>query len=230
MHGTLVGILLLAVVAGCPGSDKRAGAGSSAATEVPPTPRIDPAFVRAAFGPGYQLAGEALVEDLDPRLGVEALLATTRAGRYQVAVVRGNRQVLARAPLAGKVLGQADITFVGKLAGKDLLPTGNLSQSARVFLLPIETLVYHRSVCGLLAFRYRPDALSLVGEFSCKCWRPEAGGDGVDPLRLMKVTRDEDAAKVEMVEEQGETAVYRWDPSLAAFVMTHGGKASAKQR
>lgn len=229
MREALALVAALLLVGGCPSEERRAAPGPGA-EEIPLPPRLDAAFLQAAFGAGFSLATEPLLEDLDPRPGTEALAAIARAGRYEVVVVRGNRQVLARAPLAGKVLGQTDITHVGKLQAQDLLPTSALIQSPRAYLLPIETLVYQRSVCGILAFRYRRDALALVGEFSSKCWRKEAGGEGGDPMRFMKVIRDGDKVVVQMQEELDEAAVHRWDPALGAFVSPSAGKAGARQR
>jgi hypothetical protein len=226
----LLGALTLG---GCPPAKETPRAGSGSATEVPPVPLVTQSFVQAAFGPGFNLAGEALVEEIDSRPGPEAIFAVSRAGRYELAVARGNHQILARAPLAGKILGHADITFVGKVKAEDLLPKSELVTNPRAFLLPIETLVYHRSVCGILAFRYRRDALVFVGEFQCKCWRKEAGGEGGDPFAFMKIVRESgkgDTVKVEMKEEEGETAVHRWDTSLGAFLSPSAGKAGAKQR
>jgi hypothetical protein len=222
---------LTLVLLGCPPPrEKPKGGGTSPPAEALLPPRVDDAFLRAAFGAGFRLAGDVLIRDLDPRPGQEAIFAITKGGHFELVVVRGDRQVLARAPLAGKVLGQADITLVGKLQALDLLPTGPLITSPTAYLLPIETLVYQRSVCGILAFRYRRDALVLVGEFSCKCWRKEAGGEGGDPISFMKVTGEGANIRVEMQEDQGETGVHRWDASLGAFISQSAGKAGAKQR
>jgi len=181
--------------------------------EVPPTPRVDSAFLRQALGPGLELANTPLVQDIDPRPGTEALVAVHRKGKgHEVALLRGNHQVLARAPLGGKILANAAIEAVGPFKEMDLWGDGGKS-----FLMPVDTLVYHRSVCGILAFRYRYNSLSLVGEFATKCWRKESGGDGGDPFASLKVDRQGKLLRIETVDDEGKR-LYRWDPSQQAFL------------
>ncbi len=219
-------LLPLVLLAACPEEKTKPKTDDPPSEPAPPPPRVDLAFVQKAMGPGFALANHPLVDDLDPRPGVEALVAIHQGGkRYQVAVVRGDHQVLARAPLAGKVLGQTDLTWVGDFRPAPLLPDGK-----KAFLMPIETLVYHRSVCGILAFRYRAEALSVVGEFSTRCWRKEAGGEGGDPFSMMSVKREGDAAIVETKDEGGETSRYTWDATSNAFSSPTAGKSGAKQR
>ena len=181
--------------------------------EEPPTPRIDSAFLRQALGPGLELANTPLIGDIDPRPGTEALVAVHKAGKgHEVAVIRGNHQVLARAPLGGKILANAAIEAIGSFKPMDLWGDGGKS-----FLMPVDTLVYHRSVCGILAFRYRYNSLSLVGEFATKCWRKESGGDGGDPFARFKVERQGKLLRIETVDDEGQR-LYRWDPSQQAFL------------
>ena len=176
-------------------------------------PRVDRAFVEQALGAGLALANTPLVEEMDHREGAEALVATHRGGRqFQVAVVRGNLEVLARAPLGGKVLAHANVRAVGAFKSMDLFDDGT-----RVHLLPVETEVVKRPVCGILALRYRRDTLSLIGEFGCKCWRRSAGGDDVDPFGYFKVLRDGKQLRIETVELVGKSH-YRWDEAQQAFL------------
>lgn len=195
----------------CPRNEPRAAAAEEAGATA--APKIDTSFLLRTFGAGAALANRPLLEDVDPRPGTEALVAIHRGGiDFQVAVVTGDRRILSRAPLGGKVLAHASINFVGEFRRSDLVP------GAKTYLMPVETTVYHRSVCGILAFRYRREALSVVGEFSCACWRKEAGGDGSDPFSYMKVSGQAAEVRVEMREERGEKRTYRWDTSESAFV------------
>jgi hypothetical protein len=174
---------------------------------------VDQAFVLKAFGAGRLLANAPLIADLDPSPGVEALVAFHSGGKdYQLAVVNGAGRVLSRAPLGGKVLTQTTITAVGELKTQELPGAG------KSVLLPIETEVYHRSVCGILALRYRREALSLIGEFATRCWRKQAGGDGADPLRYFKIVPRDGTTWIESEEEGGETRRYRWDEAQSAFL------------
>jgi hypothetical protein len=204
----------LVVVLGwlCTGCSRRAQPRTQEPVEeTPPAPRVDQSFVLKAFGAGKALANQPLIADLDSRPGIEALVAIHGGGKdYQVAVVRGDGSVLARAPLGGKVLTQTTITHVGEFRAMALLPEGGKS-----YLMPVETEVYHRSVCGILGLRYRRDALSLIGEFSTKCWRKQAGGDGSDPFGYMSVTPEAGGVKIE-TKEEGDA--YRWDRNESAFV------------
>jgi hypothetical protein len=179
----------------------------------PPPPRVDQAFLLKAFGSGRALANAPLQHDLDPRPGIEALIVIHSGGKdYQVAVVNGAGQVLARAPLGGKVLTQATITAAGELKIQELPGAG------RTLLLPVETEVYHRSVCGILLLRYRRESLALIGELSTKCWRKEAGGEGGDPTRFFKIVERAGGKWIESEEEGGERRLYRWDEAQGAFL------------
>jgi hypothetical protein len=203
-------LVVLLSLAGCPPRDPPPA--KAQPEEVPTTPIVDQAFVRRALGGGITLANKPLIIDLDPRPGLEALIATQNAGRdYQVAVVRGNGRVLSQAPLGGKILAHANIRLIGDFRAMDFLPGG-----VKLYLMPVETLVYKSPVCGLLAFRYREDAIALVGEFASKCWRKAAGGDERDPFDYMKVVRGDDV-RVEMDEPEGKRT-YRWDPAQASFL------------
>lgn len=208
------GALLLSTVlvwAGCPPQRPRPPVTEE---DTPPVPRVDQAFLTKVFGPGFTLAQPPVIADLDSRPGTEALLVVDNGGKsFQLAVVRGNQEVLSRAPLAGKILASANITHVGAIHEVDLL-----SEVGKSYLLPIETLVYHRSVCGILAVRYRNDALSVVGEFSCKCWRKEAGGGGTDPYANLEIKRQGNEVEIEAMGEGNELRTYRWQPSASAFV------------
>lgn len=180
---------------------------------VPSTTRVDRAFVQQALGHGLELANQPLLSDVDPRAGTEAIIAVHKGNTsYEVAVVRGNRKVLARAPLSGKIIANAKIEAVGPFKQADLWGDGG-----KTFLMPVDTTVYHRSVCGILAFRYRYNSLSLVGEFSTKCWRKESGGGGGDPFADFEVKREGKQLTIETVEDDGKR-IYRWDESHQAFV------------
>lgn len=214
LRGARRSICLLALLAasGCPRQDPPR-ATDDPPEPTPPTPRVDQAFVLKAFGAGKALANAPLIADLDPRPGIEALVAIHGGGKdYQVAVVNGDGRVLARTPLGGKVLTQATITGVGELKAQELPGAG------KTLLLPVETEVYHRSVCGILALRYRREALALIGEFSTKCWRKQAGGDGSDPMRYFKIVERDGKTWIESEEEGGELRLYRWDETQSAFL------------
>ncbi len=174
-------------------------------------PVVDRAFVERALGPGVNLASKPLVMDIDPRPGQEALVVTEKAGDFQVAVLRANARPLAQVPLGGKVLAHAHVRYVGELRAMDLLPDGS-----KIYVMPVETLVLKVPVCGMLAFRYREDALALVGEFACRCWRKEVGGAGVDPFSFMKVERGEQL-RIVMDDPEGERT-FRWDAAQGSFL------------
>lgn len=187
-------------------------------------PPVDRAFVERALGPGTNLANKPLVADIDPRAGQEALVVTEKAGKdFQLAVVRANGRVLSHVPLGGKVLAHANLRLVGELRAMDLLPDGS-----KIYLMPVETLVYKVPVCGLLAFRYREDALALVGEFASQCWRKEVGGTGADPYSFMKVERGEQL-RIVMDDPEGERT-YRWDAPQGSFLALALGKTGKKKK
>jgi hypothetical protein len=212
--GWAVSLAILAVVSAESCTRKHKPPPQEEEEKIPPTPAVDQQFLDKALGAGLALANKPLLKDIDRRLGTEALIATHRGGSdFQVAVVRGNHQVLSRAPLGGKILAHANIQAVGEFKAMDLFGDG-----AATYLMPVDTLVYQRSVCGLLAFRYRSKTLSLIGEFSFKCWRPEAGGDGSDPYTYFSVKREGKQVFVETAEEHDETRRYRWDESQQAFL------------
>jgi len=212
MRRSLFLLALVAVIFGCKG--KAPPAKEPEREETPPIPMVDEAFVTRALGAETELSNKALVMDLDPRPGIEALVATHSGGMsHQVALVRGNHEVVARTPLGGKILVNANIRHVGAFAVEDGLAGG-----AKIILLPVETLVYKQNVCGMLAFRYRSEALILVGEFGCRCWRKEAGAArAVDPYSLMRVDRSGAEVRIEMQEEKG-SRLYRWHPEELSFV------------
>jgi hypothetical protein len=188
-------------------------------------PRVDTAFLQKAFGGAVTLANTPLTEDLDRRSGVEALVATHQGGKnYQVAVVRGNHKVLSQMPIGGKILAHANIVALGEFQTMDIFKDGR-----KIYLMPVDTLVYHRSVCGILAFRYRQDALSLIGEFSTKCWRTESGGDGSDPFTFFRIKQTGEEARIETEEPEGPR-LYRWDKTQQAFlsIETLPGKSKGK--
>lgn len=207
----------LALLPGAGCQKKKAPPPPPPAEVIPPTPKVDATFLRQALGPGFELANTPLIQDIDPRPGTEALIAVHRRGKnHEVALVRGNRQVLARAPLTGKIIANAVMEAVGPFKQVDLWGDGS-----KTFLMPVDTTVYHRSVCGLLAFRYRYNSLSLVGEFATKCWRKESGGDGGDPFANFKVERQGKQLTIETAEEDGKR-IYRWDETQQAFVERQG--------
>lgn len=176
-------------------------------------PRVDTAFLQKAFSGGVALANTPLIEDLDRRPGVEALIAVHQGGKnHQVAVVRGNHKVLSQMPIGGKILAHANIVAVGEFQTMDIFKDGQ-----KVYMMPVDTLVFHRSVCGILAFRYRRETLSLIGEFSTKCWRTESGGDGSDPFTNFRIKQTGEEARIETEEPEGPR-VYRWDKSQQAFL------------
>ncbi len=206
-----VAILLPAVLVGCP--QKEPPPVKADPTEQPATmPPVDRTFVQRALGAGRDLASKALVADIDPRPGMEALVVTAKGGAdFEVAVIRANAHVLSHVPLGGKVLAHAHVRLVGELRAMDLLPDGS-----KIYVMPVETLVLKVPVCGLLAFRYREDALALVGEFASRCWRKEVGGTGADPFSFMKVERGEQL-RIVMDDPEGERT-YRWDPAQGSFL------------
>jgi hypothetical protein len=214
--------ILPLVLLGCPPKDPPPAKGDP--QEQPITmPPVDRAFVERALGPGTNLANKPLVADIDPRGGQEVLVVTEKAGKdYQLAVLQANGRVLSHVPLGGKVLAHANLRLVGELRSMDLLPDGS-----KIYLMPLETLVYKVPVCGLLAFRYREDALALVGEFASRCWRKEVGGTGADPFTFMKVERGEQL-RVVMDDPEGERT-YRWDAAQGSFLALALAKTSKKK-
>ena len=183
------------------------------AKEIPPTPNVDSSFLQSAFGPGRVLANKPLIADMDHRPGVEALIATHHGRRdYQVAVVRGNREVLSQTPLGGKILAHANIAVVGEFRAMDLWGDGK-----QTYLMPVETEVYRQTVCGFIAFRYRMDSLSVIAEFSTTCWRKASGGDGKDPFFHFAYERSGDELRV-ITQEQDGKRLYRWDATQQAFL------------
>jgi len=206
-------LLLLAstLLPGCP--DKKLPPSPREEESIPPTPKVDQAFLQQALGPGWTLANRPLVLDIDRRPGTEALVAAHKDNRnHQLAVIRGNHEVLARAPLGGKILANANIQAVAELKPFDLFGDGG-----KTYLMPVETLVYHQAVCGILAVRYRYHALSLVGEFATRCWRKQSGGHGGDPFGYFKVQREGKQLTVATEEERGKR-LYRWSEEQQAFL------------
>jgi hypothetical protein len=179
----------------------------------PPTPKVDESFLDSAFGAGRVLANKPLIADIDHRPGVEALIAMHRGRRdYQVAVVRGNREVLSQTPLGGKILAHANIAAVGEFRAMDLWGDGK-----KTYLMPVETMVYRQTVCGFIAFRYRMDSLSVIAEFSTKCWRKASGGNGKDPFLTFAFERSGEELRVITQEQEGKR-LYRWDAKQQAFL------------
>jgi hypothetical protein len=176
--------------------------------------KVDQHFVQKALGPGMELANAPIIADIDPRPGTEALLATHKQGRYyQVSVARGDHRVLARAPLGGKMLANADIRGVGQFKAMDLWSDGK-----PIYLMPVETMALKQPACGIIAFRYRQDTLSIIGEFSCKCWSKKMGGSGrSDPFSYFTVSKATGEVQVEMQEERGKRR-YRWDEAQQTFL------------
>jgi hypothetical protein len=187
---------------------------------------VNDSFLAKALGPDTKLANKPVIEDIDRRSGDEALVAVHKDGKnYEVAVVRGNHKVLGRTPLGGKILSNANIQTVAEFRRLDLWKDGS-----KTFLMPVETLVYHRSVCGLVAFRYRYNTLSVVGEFATLCWREEASGHGGDPFKDFKVIRDDTGklVRIETIDDRGQR-IYTWDESKQAFASkTVAAKPPAK--
>lgn len=204
------------LLSGCPREAPRPAADPD--EEAPSPPRVDQAFVRAVLNPEARLATEPVLVDLDRSApGTEALVVFHVGGKdHELALVRGNRKVLARVPLRGKVLLHASIRQVGALQVKSLLEGGG-----KVGFLPVETEVKRVYVCGFLTFRYRAELLVMSGELGSRCWRKAAGAPkDVDPHSLLKIARsDSGVATVEVQQNKG-TRTYSWDKQRAAFVAT----------
>jgi hypothetical protein len=209
-HGIWLGFTLL-LIGGCPREASKEYKGELVEDNLPPAPRIDQAFVTRVLGPKSTLAGDPLVDEIDPRPGVEAIVAVRVEKRFQLLVARGDGEILAKALLGGKILASANIQKIGPVRAMKLLPDGG-----KIYLLPLETLVHQRAVCGLLAFRYRDDTLLLVGEFASKCWRRLAGGDGSDPYAPLSIHRDGVRVMIQVEEDSGVER-YTWDKSQQAF-------------
>jgi hypothetical protein len=218
LRARLLGLIALAVpVVATAACDQRTAPPPPVEPGAPPLPMPDEAFVKKAIDAEAMLANKPIVADLDPRPGTEVLLVAHRGGKdFQVAVARGNHEVLARTRLGGKILAHANIRFVGEWRSEDLFGDG-----ARVYFLPVETLVLKQAVCGFVAFRYRNDALSLIGEFGSLCWRREAGGKGGDPFALFKVEKNGEEILVQTEEEKGPRT-YRWNAAEGAFLSILG--------
>ena len=207
---------LVATVAGCEQKQQKKVSPEPAprSEPAPARPALDAAFLARALGPGTALSNKAVLSELDPKPGTEALVAVHRAGkRHEVAVLRGNGEVLSRTPLGGKILANANIQAVGEFRRLALWKDGG-----DTFLMPVETLVHDRAVCGLVALRYREGVLSVGGEFATVCWREESSGHGGDPFRDFKVIRDQAGklARVETIDDRGPR-VYTWDPGRQTF-------------
>ncbi len=206
-------LLPLILLAGCP--EKKAPPPAASQTEeAPPRPRVDEAFVRRAFNADALPANEALVVDMDPLPGEEAVVAVDMGNRnYQVAVVRGNHRLITRAPLGGKILAHTNVQRVG--AFKRLEADGF---ARPLILLPVATMVREQWVCGILIFRYRAESLVLVGELGGRCWNKEAGARAeVDPYTLLSEVRADGELRLEMTEDKG-VRTYRFDKTQGAFV------------
>ncbi len=183
--------------------------------EVVPMPTVDEAFVRAALHPEARLANKPLLMDLDPRPGTEALVVIQRGGANpEMALLRGNRKVLARTPLGGKFLAHSTLRHVGSMKIMTLL-----KDSGKVLFLPVETTVNKQWVCGTLIFRYHSEMIVLAGELACRCWRKQAGASkDEDPHALIKAERKPGGEATVAIQEHKGTRVYKWDAKLAGFV------------
>lgn len=214
---TLLGCVLLALallgLSGCPDAPKPKPAAEEPREAPPPRPRVDEAFLRRALGPEASLSGEALVGELAPAPGEEALLTARDGGRFVIAMVRGNHKVLARAPVGGRVMATGNVRAVGKLRAIDFPGV-----TGKVFVLPVETMVQRQFVCGLILLRYRGESLATVGELGSRCWRKAAGAAAeTDPHTLYKLVEAEGQTVLE-VEEERVIRPYRWDAVQYAFV------------
>jgi hypothetical protein len=135
---------------------------------------VDKAFVARALGDGYQLVGGASVDDFDTRPGHEAVFVVRprKGGRHELVMARGNREVIARAPFAGKPLdsGTIPVAPVTLDLWKDKQSTG--------FLLPVQ---FEGQVCHGLALRYvrTTRQLTLAGTFRVPCDPPDKGTTSV---------------------------------------------------
>ena len=187
----------------------------STAQQAVAMPTVDVSFVRAALHPEARLANKPLLADLDPKPGTEALVVVHQGGRnHELALVRGNRKVLARSPLGGKFLAHASLRHVGAMKIISLLQDGG-----KVLFLPVETSVKKRWICGMLIFRYRSEMLVLAGELACRCWRKQAGArQDEDPHGLVKAERKPDGDVTVEVQEEKGSRVYGWDAEQAAFM------------
>ena len=205
-------VIVLVTLSGCPSKEIAPAPVQSEESSLA-APEVNAEFLQKAFSPGTSLANKPLLADIDGQAGTEALIAIHHGGKdFEVAVVRANRKILAHTPLGGKILAQANITFVGEFRPLDLLSAGQ-----KAYVMPLETLVWQRSVCGFLVFRYRHETLSLIGEFACKCWRKEVGGDGSDPYQYLTPKSQGSEIYLEIQEEE-ERQRYRWDAEQTAFV------------
>ena len=208
-------LLLLLLLPACPDRQPQPPSARPRAEDPPPRPDVDEAFVRRAFNPDALPANKAMVLELDPAPGVEAVVAVDLGNRnYQVAVVRGNHRVLSRAPLGGKILAHANVQRIGQFKKLDL---GGGAAGLHV-MLPVATLVQRQWVCGVLLFRYRAEMLALVGEMGSRCWNREAGGkQDRDPYSdLVKIGQEEGELRLSITEERG-VRTYGFDKAGGSY-------------
>ena len=175
---------------------------------------MNEAFAKRAFNADALPANEALVMELDPAPGIEAVVAVDLGNRnYQVAVVRGNHKVLSRAPLGGKILAHANVQRIGQFRRLEQSGGGRPH-----VMLPVATLVQRQWVCGVLVFRYRTESLVLVAEMGSRCWNAaaEAGGKELDPYSLIKVGEEDGALRLAVTEDRG-VRTYGWDEAGGSY-------------
>jgi hypothetical protein len=205
-------VVLLLFLPACPERKQAAPRPTLEQEDPPPRPVVNEAFIKRVFNPDALPANEALVLELDPAPGIEAVVAVDMGNRnYQVAVVRGNHKALSRAPLGGKILSHANVQHIG--------PFRRLEQAGdsrpRV-MLPVATLVQRQWVCGVLVFRYRTESLALVGEMGSRCWNREAVGKQLDPYSLIKIWEEEGALRIGVTEDRG-VRTYGWDETGGSY-------------
>jgi len=205
-------VVLLLFLPACPDRQQAAPRPAIEEEAPPPRPAVNEAFVKRAFNPDALPANDALVVELDPVPGIEALVAVDLGNRnYQVAVVRGNHKVLSRAPLGGKILAHTNVQRIGQF--RRLEQPGD---SRPRVMLPVATLVQRQWVCGVLVFRYRTETLVLVGEMGSRCWNREAAGKQIDPYTLIKVGEEEGALRLTVTEDRG-VRTYGWDAASGSY-------------
>ena len=215
-HASRALLVLLLVLPACPDRPDQASPTLPRVEDPPPRPLVDEAFIKRAFNPDALLANEALVLELDPAPGVEAVVAVDLGNRnYQIAVVRGNHRVLSRAPLGGTILAHTNVQRIGAFkrleVGRDKRPQ---------VMLPVATLVQRQWVCGVLVLGYRAESLVLVGELGSRCWNREVVGKGgdLDPYSLIQMGEEDGELSMAVTEDRG-VRTYRWDETKGTYTV-----------
>lgn len=212
-HASRVLLVLLLFLSACPDRSEPSSPALPGAEDPPPRPLVDEAFIKRAFNPDALPANKALLLELDPAPGVEAVVTVDLGNRnYQIAVVRGNHQVLSRAPLGGKILSHANVQRIGSFKHLEVGP-----KKRPLVMLPVATLVQRQWVCGVLLFGYRAESLILVSELGTRCWNREAVGKGhdLDPYSVIQFSEEDGEPRMAITEDLG-VRTYRWDETKGA--------------